>query len=1155
MVKASAYTSRVRNTISKSDGILHHHTLMDANERALTRELHELDPRLATLLEEGIRLATQADRPGSAFLIAHAGRELSRGVVQTLEPTSEPLAVGDATTVAAQEHNRARIARVLGLPPDDPRVTRWFQLVDIFRSNNKFRPAAADGLAVAAAFREFATILFGRIGPYFEAQAVVDELLERGDPTNDDVTRLRAALGRPALRHYFFDRATAKGWLPLLHAAQLLAPPEPARTDDQGRTSMPPWPEGGYLARVAAENPALVCATFETLAPELDNLSAWRHVAAAAAQLPAPYAGRLATRVALALRRKPFARFFTFAYFPVVEHVARQGDAAAFALTRELLSIQPRKARAGGAQTGEGPMLVHRGDSGPVLELLDPHDVGELLDAAVPALIAADARRSFDLFRERLEYAIRQSEPPPRGSPFFVSKAWCRDLEHPEHDDARERLAAATLVAARTIATAGQADAAWVLDELAASGHEIFDRVALLVLAEWGALTPDRLEVAVCSPTLLDAPWGAREGATLLRRQFAALSTRARRLVAHAIARGPDVGHLRGALAYEGVADPTPEQIAHEVGRWQRARLFWFEGEIPDELKALAETVDAGAAPPTEQDRRLAYDGFYIGGGAWRGERSPLTSEELLAMPANELAAFLAEWRSGDVGLEGPTRRGLLDAVERLASTAPEKTAELASAMAARGITTWGAATALLRGWRVGLTTGTAVPWDAALSLAELACSEIVGSGEGGEPQEAVACAVDLVQAGCTTNRVPAELSPRIGAVLLHLIEADETWVTTADAPASFDGVHMLAFNQLAGRVTATLLDLALWDYRRDVERATSDEGSKAVARAAIGERVAGIAERIMERQGVSGIAAQATLGFYVPQLWLLAPDWFLAARPVLLRGGVANPLQHPLWASYLTRVRYFSALFPVLRPWYVESARALAPDDALTGRSGAVMQHLVGHVLVAVLRGDLALNDPDTVLAQVLDRAPAEQRSRAYWEIYRGWSDADQVPVAEFVERLLAFWRWRLDYLIEHSSVSDRPREAGGLAWLIVTPHLPPGDVLPLARRTLELSLEGEHVPGLWKRLAELAAYDVAASLELLELAVRREARRDYPYLPPDELGPVLTAGLRGEDTGTQERARRMVHWLGEHVSNAYRQLLPDANGSAPDQDHLEPG
>jgi hypothetical protein len=1120
---------------------------LNANEEHLRAELERLDPRLSALLVEGCRLCDVPDRSSNAFLIAHAGRELSRGVVALLESEGGPPAVADpdeppgaaevdveAPTAEEQERNRERVARVLSLAVEDPRVTRWIQLVRVFSRNNKFRRGASDGDEVAAAFREFLSVLFGRLGPYFEAQAVVDELLAHPAPGPEEVTRLRAALGRPALRRYFFERALDPAWLPLLLEARLLAPPSPAAVDAQGRTSMPSWPEGDYLIRVGGQLPDLAAKVVAGLPVKLDNLSVWRQVAGLATQLPAPFAGDAAIRVAAALRRNTYARFFAFACFPMIRHLAELGDARALHVARDLLAIQSRSTQ----QAAAGPRSRLLNAGGPTLEILDDHELKEFLDEVFPALIAADARGSFELLMERLTVAIRQSAPPPPGSPWSVSKVWCRDLESRDsaRDDPRGRLATALLVAARSLARSSDADAEWVLAQLDTEHHEIFTRIAMMVVAETGGRTLDRLDQIVCAASFLDAPWGDRESATLLRLQFKSASGGARRLVVHGVERGPDVEYLRVVLANRGKVDPSEEEIAAEVAHWQRRRLRWFEGAVPDEFQSLAERLGYDPTPPTREERDLAYDGFSAGSFGWVGDTSPLSDEEIAALPVVDLVRYIAEWRPERHELGGPSRVGLISAVKRLIGMDQTRSEALARATAEFTPFSSDLAEVLFWGAAQQVEAAGEVSWDALLALGDAAISALQSSSVDADPS-AVMGLLRLVEAGARKGRISASASDDVWALLERALSVPHGQDVPLEVSVGFDRVVSLSTSQASGLATSAAVEVALSAFRQDVEGA-ADRQSAAEARESIALRLTPLLEHVLRLEGEAGAAAQVMLGRYLPYIWLMVPSWFEAARAILFEGGITDAQRRPVWGGYLTGPTYFSALFPLLRPWYAESARSLPEETADASRSWSLMGHLVTHLAIATVRGDLPVEDADGLLVRALDRAHVERRTHAYWEIFRAWKDAEQSPPPEFISRLLAFWRARLDHLAS-SEISQSAEEAAGLGWFIVTPHLPAEDVLTLARRTLKVAKLETGLPDLWMRMKELAEYDLAATLDIAELLFEQALAREYRYLPFDEVAPVLRIALRASAPELRGKAERLVHWLGENFSNDFRALI----------------
>src|SRR5207245_1124832 len=97
-----------------------------SRETQTSDELRILDPQLAGLYEQGLRLLSSIHEPGLAYFVAHAGREISRGLTQRLLSEEEIYIPPDQ--IDDDERYRSTIAGILQLPTTDRRVDIWLQL-------------------------------------------------------------------------------------------------------------------------------------------------------------------------------------------------------------------------------------------------------------------------------------------------------------------------------------------------------------------------------------------------------------------------------------------------------------------------------------------------------------------------------------------------------------------------------------------------------------------------------------------------------------------------------------------------------------------------------------------------------------------------------------------------------------------------------------------------------------------------------------------------------------------------------------------------------------------------------------------------------------------------------------------------------------------
>lgn len=177
-------------------------------------ELSRLDPQLAGFYRLGLELRHRAGEPGVSYMIAHAGRELSRGVISLLAGTDVALQGDTTSEIPDNEKNRGAISTILQLPPGHPLVTKWFQLPSTLVGSVHFRQTGPPAENVRKAFLRLSELLFGRIGPYFATQAQLDAFLLIDSPDETIVDQVRPMLARLVQRNYFFGNLARTGWLP-----------------------------------------------------------------------------------------------------------------------------------------------------------------------------------------------------------------------------------------------------------------------------------------------------------------------------------------------------------------------------------------------------------------------------------------------------------------------------------------------------------------------------------------------------------------------------------------------------------------------------------------------------------------------------------------------------------------------------------------------------------------------------------------------------------------------------------------------------------------------------------------------------------------------------------------------------------------------------
>lgn len=1140
---------------------------MDERQSAIHEALHQIDPELAGLFARGCELLDRIEQPGVRYLIGHIGRELSNAVLYLLARELPSVTGGPAPEDAAGDENRLReeFARILGVDRDDsqldailevlreghretiaralsldtrhPLVRSWLQLQRVLVAATHYRKGAVPPAVekVRAAFYSLVGLLFGRVGPYFSAQADLDALLTIADPTPEHIARARELLVRPQLRFRFFRELNQPAWLrPLRGVGVFNHPPEWAPTKDGGyRTVF--WPEGECLVRLADHEPDLVLGVLERIPPGLDNPAVWQVVARAVLVLPASHAPRLAPVLAKAARR-PQPRFFVAPV--IIDAIRRLGEMrelAAFKLFEALLGLKsPPK------DTGPEETKWFRRRPERLLECLDPYELGELLEKAVPSLAALDAGRLWSILIGRLKRA-RYLMAAAGFDDDDMSQHWCESLEAADaDDDFRARLAVTATETARRIVVGDPSRAEAILGTLADEGGGLFARMYLAVLTVVGPAAQERLDRMVADPTILHPPHGAREVAALLRSRFAGASAEARIAFVRSLEEGPGLEALRSMVEWrEGDPDDADAQ-RYELGTWQRRRLRWFHDRLPDELQALAAELGVVPKQPSVEEQALDEVGFYMGGVYSRGESSPRRLEELRDLRDDHVLQFLREWQPSADTMEGPSRRGLADTLTTLIEDAPAARAALIRGIATAPDLHPTYRRAALAAIRRAAERDREIPWAEAV---EAVAGTLTAAEQGHDAPDrdewrwARQEAVELLEDGCTHNRIPQHFRARLFELVSLALDTSPRWSGDHPRPLrQFGDVVLATLNSDEGKVTYLMMAAALWAFRADAQEL--DPTLRAQVRSWL--------DRARERADAGRVGSRASLGEFLPQILLLDRDWVLAHAEDLLGTGMTDPLGNPTWGAYLTMGSLHGDSFATLRPWMGRHvgalAELLATENAVEkpDTEWQVGRHFLEHVGNAYMRGYVGLGEADRVVEIAFASTRAEDRSHVYWQIHRGWSGAKAAHPSEYVERLLQLWEWRLGVLETASESEQLAAEADGLGWFVLTTHLPTDRVLPLARRTVQLAPGRRHTRRMiWSRLSEFATIDPGAAISMAEQLIEAELSGEWQHFDVDEMAPTLRLGLVSADSGTKDRTRWLIHRLGDRGWSEFGKLL----------------
>lgn len=1097
---------------------------LSPRQREIAQALDNLDPQLGGMYVHAVQLLARIEDPGIAGFVAQAGREISRGVLRILTAEAGSAALEDIEATGDSPGNRAAIAKALQLPPNDPRVQQWFRLPADFSTWMKFRQPGPPAQDVREAFERFSSLLFGRVGPYFATQAELDSLLAVSTPTASDVVRLQQLLLRPAQRAYFFSRVPA-AWAPALAAAGAFKNP-PDRTVDRasGTWTATPWPEGQYLVRIAGEASDTVSEAIKALSPGIQNPVVWEVAASAGRTLPVESASWLVKLLGKGLANSPVV--FTDAFVDLVSHLAKERREEAFALARHLCAVP---AEPPPLADGQNPIRLTL-DTRWMLPKLGWHRADAFITGVVPLLEALDPKKTLWLLVDIVKDIDRLLGSLPEST---FSRGWRHALDgsHDRDDVPGMFLAVTAEVAERFASTTGEA-AATVMHILGKQTAPVFAKVRARVLASAGTFLRSALDEFLESSDTIDPGYDARETALVLRRQFANASPRARRLFCYSLRRGPEAERIKALLqGMRGIDDPSDEDIDEAVRDWQRRRLVWFRGDFPEELRSLAAELDLLGKTTTHEEQELAEVGFYSSVGVGRPFAAEASPVSYAGLSPQEVVAKL---RDGDASSE--------EALGEYAAADPGAGVLAASLLLQEGLHPPSLNGALI-GLRRAADGGAPIDWVnlmPSLCTAVKAAARSSGAAAAVDARRAMALCAELLSAGLDKDAIPISPEPAVWEVLSTAVSAPVIASSTDDAAfSSLEAIVMACLNDVVGHMVQAIVSAALWSYR-DRKRGSPDGHSPSTSSSS--DELVQLLDQVLSWTGRSGIVAQATLGRYVPQLQLLAPEWLHQNETALFEGGDLLPLERPAWAAYITHAAFYDAVFRALRPWYVRGAAAAAlaaKHDDVPDRHLSATSHLAQHAVIAVIRGQASPGDEDRFVEQVFGNVPVRDRAQAYWGIFRGWSDSEEAPGDELIARVVAFWKWRLASLAA-SATPEAKEEATGLGWLLRTPYIPSAVVVELGLETARLAQGELEFYSEWERMRELAAADPDRALRIAELVLTAQLRQPHGFVPVDDVMPFLELVMRIGPDETKQRAVDLIHRLGERGYGQFGALLP---------------
>jgi hypothetical protein len=508
---------------------------------------------------------------------------------------------------------------------------------------NKFR----------AALTTFERLLMEVFNPSaVEVQMATRELVKQ-DPLSFEKTKLDKILNllarRPADYEYFFRNLKSAAWVAPLNERGFFSSPLPMKKVGDGYVQFPLWLPLLYLIGVAKDVPEQAVAICCTI-PATDNTRIYADILQVGLAVADP---ALSTKLAPKILEGTKIRFHPFndGYGKLLAHWATRDEStpAALELAASLLPFQP--------DPREAEKIARRETEPEAWDtLLEPYPKFEswsyqriLEDGVRPLSKRVPWETANMLIQTLVGYIALKFHGPDgiweRKHGDDHSAVWCTRVSgfEGEHREPNAALAHALTAASEEVCRRGDRGHVVALDgALREARWRIFTRIRHYLYAQYPALFRDEIRKDILSFSDYAEDDYGREMAEMIQsstRHFGAglLSPEEYNAIVTSILKGPDYEAYKKFMAEEF----TEANFVRRRNYLHRQQLWPFEAILTGEgLSRFQEASAALTDAPTLDN----YSPVDFGGGRDIISESPISQEELAAMPDQDLIRYLNDW-------------------------------------------------------------------------------------------------------------------------------------------------------------------------------------------------------------------------------------------------------------------------------------------------------------------------------------------------------------------------------------------------------------------------------------------------------------------------------------------------------------------------------
>jgi hypothetical protein len=623
-----------------------------------------------------------------------------------------------------------------------------------------------------------------------------------------------------------------------------------------------------------------------------------------------------------------------------------------------------------------------------------------------------------------------------------------------------------------------------------------------------------------------------REYSLLLSNCFGNLSISQKDFILGWLRAGPDVDKYKERARMNNFT-VSESDIADFSAQWLHERLSWIEPFLSGDLLERYVLLDKELGPaPDFKSVSLQTS------AVWVGPTSPLTKDELLQKPTQELVEYLRRWKPTEAPRDS-SPEGLGRILSEVVKEHPEEFVK--NAVLLKGLNP-----TYIRQFFSGLESSLdsikELKWEPVLELMEWVLSQADATPKTysrtwdsdphwGWTRKSIA---SLLGRGFETKTcaIPITHRGRVWNLLMPLTADDDP--TPADeaqyGPPNMDAATY-SINTTRGEAMHTVIKYALWVRSNSTPPTTTNSLSIELT-----PEVQAALEGHLDPTVEPSEAVRAVYGWWFPQLVFLDRQWASSqSKRIFPLAPASARYFEASWRTYIRFCNPYTDVFDILEPQYQAAVSSLNDESNAREQPDFYIQRLVGHLMSFYWGGTIELDNP--LMDTFWKGAPDEARGYAIEFFGRSLQEGEKP--AE-LERLKKLWSTRLSSAMASKSTKEFKKEMSGFGWWFTAGVF--SDEWAIEQLLLATKIGGgsqiDHLVA--KRVAQMSKNFPSKCVHCLRELAEADADGWSIYGWLEECKTVIRIGLESEDKQVSKETKDFANYLGTRGYVEFRSLLP---------------